>query len=41
MTTRGMDSNQRKGKGEVEKFKTGSHEDLKKNQYAFCREEGY
>ena len=38
MTTRGMGSNYRKGKGEFEKSKTDGHEDLKKNQCAFCRE---
>jgi len=38
MTAGGADFNHRKGKEEFEKFKTGGHEDLKKNQYTFYRE---
>jgi len=34
-----MDPNHRKGKGEFEMSKTGSPEELKKNQCAFYREE--
>ena len=41
MTARGMSSNYRKGNRKFEKSKTSDHEDLKKNQYAFCREEGH
>ena len=40
MTTRGMGLNRRKGKEEFEKSKTSGHEELKKDQCAFCRE-GY
>ena len=38
MTAKGMDSNHQKGKGDFEKSKTDGCEDLKKNQYAFCKE---
>ena len=40
MTARGMCSNYQEGKKESEKSKTSGHEDLKKNQCAFCREGG-
>jgi len=38
MTARWMGLNHKKDKGEFGKFKTGGREELKKNQYAFCRE---
>ena len=37
VTARGMDPNYKKGKGEFGKSKTGSREELKKNQCVFCR----
>jgi len=37
-TARGMGPNHKKDMGEFGKFKTGGHEELKKNQYTFCRE---
>jgi len=30
-----------KGKGDIGKSKTGGHDDLKKNQYAYCEEVGH
>ena len=39
MTTKWMSPNHRMSKGEFEKFKTGGHEQFKKDQCAFCREE--
>ena len=39
MTAREMGFNHWKGKREFEKSKVGGHEELKKNQYAFYREE--
>ena len=33
--------NHRKGKRDFERSKTGGHEELKKNQCTFCREEGH
>ena len=41
MTARWMGPNHKKDKGEFGKFKTGGREELKKNQYAFCRKEGH
>ena len=41
LTIREIGSNHRKGKRDFEKLKTGGHEELKKNQCTFCREEGH
>ena len=30
-----------KGRGDFEKSKTDGYENFKKNQYAFCKEDGY
>ena len=41
LSVRGISSNHRKRKKDFEKFKTGYPEDLKKNQCAFCKEDGH
>ena len=38
ITAREIGSNHKKGKRQFEKSKNSGHEDLKKNQCAFCRE---
>ena len=41
LTAREIDFNHRKGKGDIGKSKTGSREDLKKNQCAYYKEVGH
>ena len=39
LTARGINFNYRNGKGDLKKFKIGIREELKKNHYAFYKEE--